>query len=132
MQAERSHLLTPVWWSSNMQSSTHPRTAGPVSFIVPGVAESSDVYLVSLGGMQRVGHQRVTGGIQVSLEQLPLDSFLLFSDDPQAISQVTRYVRRIAPRAAKIRRELASLRLHETRTLLGSLKTFTEGARKLR
>jgi len=125
MQAERSHLLAPVWWSSNMQFSTTTRTAGPISFIVPSVAESSEAFLVTLGGMERVGHQRVTGGIRVSLEKLPFDSFLLFSDDPQAISQVTQYLRRVAPRAAKLRRELAYLHLQEATSLLASLQAFT-------
>ena len=101
MQVERSHLLAPVWWSLDMRTSVHPRLAGPVSFVVPGVAESSEAFLVTMGGMQRVRHRRVTGGIRVSLDELPYDSFLLLTDDPQAISQVTRYLRRIAPRAAK-------------------------------
>ena len=113
MQAERSHLLVPVWWSSRLQSPTSTQLDGPVSFVVPGVAESSEAFLISLTGLQRVPHQRVTGGIHVALEELPFDSLIMLSDDPRAISQVTRYLRRIAPRAAKIRRQLAELRLQE-------------------
>ena len=101
MQAERSHLLVPVWWSSRLQSPTSTQLDGPVSFVVPGVAESSEAFLISLTGLQRVPHQRVTGGIHVALEELPFDSLIMLSDDPRAISQVTRYLRRIAPRAAK-------------------------------
>ncbi len=113
LQTERSHLLVPVWWSQSMQSEVHPREPGPVSFVVPGVGESSEAFLVTLGGVERVRHRRVTGGIRISLEQLPLDAFLLLSDDRQAIAQVTQYVRRIAPRATKIRRELVGLRLQQ-------------------
>jgi len=137
MQAERSHLLVPIWWSLNMQSPYSPgnalertqfpgksrRARGPVSFIVPGVAESSEAFLLTLGGIQRLQHERVTGGVRVSLEALPFDSVLMFSDDPQAIAQVTRYVRRIAPRATKIRRELTHHRLQEKIGLLARVKT---------
>jgi len=123
MQAERSHLLVPIWWSLDMHTSLHPRQTGPVSFIVPSVAESSEAFLVTLAGMQRLRHERVTGGIRVSLEALPFDSFLLLTDDQQAISQVTRYLRRIAPRATKIRRELANFRLQEVAGLLAQLGT---------
>ena len=125
LQTERSHLLVPIWWSLDMQSLGHPRQPGPVSFIVPGVSESSQAFLVTLAGMQRLQHDRVTGGIRVSLKELPFDSFLMFSDDPQAIAQVTRYVRRIAPRAAKIRRELAEFRLQEIAGLINQMKTTT-------
>lgn len=124
MQTERSHLLVPMWWSDSMQSTSHARTAGAVSFVVPGVAESSEAFLVTLGGVQRLRHKRVTGGIRIELEQLPFDSFLMFSEDPRAISQVTQYVRRIAPRATKVRRDLAKLRLQELTKLLFNFKAL--------
>ncbi len=127
MQAERSHLLVPIWWSLDMNASAHPRKRprkrGQVQFVVPGVAESSQAFLVTLAGIERLRHERVTGGIRVSLEELPFDSFLMFSDDPRAIAQVTRYVRRIAPRATKIRRELANFRLQEVAGLLARMNT---------
>ncbi len=117
LQSERSELLVPVWWSLEFDAVTHPRIAGQVSLIVPGVSESSEAFLVTLAGMRRVPHKRVTGGVRVTLEELPLDSFILLSDDPQAIAQVTRYLRRIAPRAAQIRRELANTRLQQATQL---------------
>ena len=121
MQTERSHLLVPIWWSLEFDSSVHPRKSGKVSFVVPGVAESSQAFLVTMGGMQRLKHQRVTGGIRVSLEALPLDSFIMFSDDSRAIAQVARYIRSIAPRAAKLRRDLVQSRLQEVASLLGKM-----------
>ena len=118
MQAERSHLLVPVWWSQDWQAATHPRSPGPVSFVVPGVAESSEAFLVTLGGVQRVRHKRVTGGIRISLDHLPFDGFLLLSDDRQAIAHVTQYVRRIAPRATELRRSLATARMQQANSLI--------------
>ncbi|MEM8946631.1 MAG: hypothetical protein AAGD11_15770 [Planctomycetota bacterium] len=121
LQAERSHLLVPVWWQQNMQASAHPRSDGPVSFVVPGVAESSEAFLVTVGGIQRVRHRRVTGGIRISLDQLPIDGYLLLSDDPQAIAQVTGYVRRVGPRAARLQRDLVSMQLQEVSSVTARL-----------
>lgn len=124
LQAERSHLLVPVWWNENLRAEVHPRRRGPVSFVVPGVAESSEAFLVTLGGIQRVRHRRVTGGIRVSLEELPLDGFLLLSDDQRAIAHITQYVRRIAPQATKVRRELVSIELKRASELVTTLDTL--------
>lgn len=109
LQAERSHLLVPIWWSDNLQSVSAPQAAGPLSFVVPGVAESSEAYLLTLGGPQRLRHQRVTGGVRISLDRLPADGLVLLTDDPAAFSQVARYLRRCAPRATQLRRNLATM-----------------------
>ena len=109
LQAERSHLLVPIWWSDNLQSVSAATAAGPLSFVVPGVAESSEAYLLTLGGPQRLRHQRVTGGVRISLERLPADGLVLLTDDPAAFSQVSRYLRRGAPRATQLRRNLAAM-----------------------
>jgi len=109
LQAERSHLLVPIWWSDNLTSVNAPSATGPLSFTVPGVAESSEAYLLTLGGPQRLRHQRVTGGMRISLDRLPTDGLVMLTDDPGAFSQVSRYLRRCAPRATQLRRNLAAV-----------------------
>ena len=123
LQAERSRLLVPVWWQQNMQSRLHPRVGGPISFVVPGVAESSEAFLVTVGGIQRARHRRVTGGVRVSLDELPQDGFILLSDDPRAIAQVTQYVRRISKRGAQLRRELADMHLQQATSVAARLNS---------
>jgi hypothetical protein len=108
LQAERSHLLVPIWWSDNLTSVNAPPATGPLSFVVPGVADSSEAYLLTLGGPQRLRHRRVTGGIRISLERLPADGLVMLTDDPSAFSQVARYLRSCAPRATQLRRNLAA------------------------
>jgi len=121
MQAERSHLLIPVNWSSTMQQLQSFNSSPHASFIVPGVSESAEAYQITLGGAQRIRKRRVTGGINVTLEDLPTDGFILLTDDPQAFSQVSRYLRKIAPRATQLRQELAMLRHQETTNVAKSL-----------
>ncbi len=112
-RAERSFLLAPIRWSQNIGSTPRPSEPGPVSFLVPSVAESSDAYLITLGGPQRLRHKRVTGGIRVEVDTLPNDGLLLLTDDSGAFSQVSRYLRNNLPRAAQLRRELAAFRLQQ-------------------
>jgi hypothetical protein len=108
LQAERSQLLVPIWWSDNLTSVNPPPAAGPLSFIVPGVSESSDAYLLTLGGPQRLRPRRVTGGVKISLDSLPSDGLIMLTDDPGAFSQVVRYLRQNAPRATQLRRNLSA------------------------
>jgi len=114
LQAERSHLLVPIHWSDTFAASQPQDALGPVSFVVPGVAESSEAYLITLAGPERLRHWRVTGGIRVSIDKLPHDAFVLLTDDRQAFSQLAGYLRRQLPRAARLHRELAALRLQES------------------
>ncbi len=112
-QAERSHLLMPVAWSRNFQSQQSFHVPGPVSFVVPGVAESTDVYLLTLAGAKRLRHERTTGGLRVSADTLPADGLIMLTSDPQAFSQVSQYLRRVAGRAAGLHRDITAHRLQE-------------------
>lgn len=125
LQAERSHLLVPISWSSRFDGVIPPANSGPLSLVVPGVAESSDAYLLTLGGPQRLRHERVAGGVRVSLDQLPSDGLILLSDDPTAISQVARYLRQVAPRATQLKRQLAQNRLNSAAQVYASMPEGT-------
>ncbi|WP_146451415.1 hypothetical protein [Bythopirellula polymerisocia] len=113
LQAERSHLLMPMGWSRNFRSQQESQVSGPVSFIVPGVAESADVYLLSLAGAERVRHERVTGGIKISVDSLPPDGLIMLTSDPQAFSHVSQFLRSIAGRAAQLRHDIVTQRMQE-------------------
>ena len=121
MQVERSHLMVPIWWSSNTQPGGLPQHQGPVSLVVPGVPESCEAYLLTPGGAQRLRHKRVTGGIRVSLEKRPTDALVLLTSDPQAFSQTNEYLRKQAPRAARLRSQLAAIRSQQTQSVVASL-----------
>jgi len=67
LQTERSHLVVPMRWSENTRTASAASEQGPVSLLVPGVPESSEAYLLTACGAQRLRQKRVTGGIRVSL-----------------------------------------------------------------
>jgi hypothetical protein len=119
-QAERSHLLIPVSWARNFRSQQTFHVPGSVTFIVPGVAETTDVYLLTLGGAKRLRPRRTTGGLEVSVDSMPLDGLIMLTSDPRAFSQVSQYLRSIAPRAARLERDCAAFRLGQLETAVAN------------
>ena len=117
LKAERSHLLIPLRWSDD-RSSSHiassasapERASPPIIFVLPGVPESADAYVLSISGPQQLESRRITGGLEITVEHLPDDAFILLTEDGYAFSQVEHYLRQHAPRAAQARVELAALR----------------------
>lgn len=116
LTVERSRLIVPVQWGQ-------AATGGgePLSFVLPGVPESCDAYLLSVAGPRRLETRRVTGGLRVLVDQLPPDSFVLLTEDGYAFSQVERYLRQYAARAAQVRLELAALARRQAAEALATL-----------
>ncbi|BBO32047.1 hypothetical protein PLANPX_1659 [Lacipirellula parvula] len=110
IKVERSHLIVPMRWSDNALAPTERTKQQPISFKLPGVPESSDAYLLSIAGSQRLPAKRVTGGLQITVDHMPDDAFLLVTEDGYAYSHIERYLRQHAPRAAHARIDLAALR----------------------
>lgn len=127
LTVERSHLVVPMRWGPSRVRETHQplatrdgalpapyrtvaaRKGDELSLLLPGAPESCDAYLLSVAGPQQVATRRVTGGLSVTLKELPDDSFVLLTEDAYAFSHVQRYLRQYAPRAARARVELAAL-----------------------
>jgi hypothetical protein len=129
LKTERSHLIVPLRWGRHDSKSNGPakptnsgqKNPGQHCFDLPGVPETSEAYVISVSGSHRVPGRRVTGGLRVSVDDLPDDAFLLITEDGFAYSHVERYLREHAPRAAQARVELASLRQRQAAQALAEL-----------
>jgi hypothetical protein len=121
VKVERSHLIIPMRWSDQALAPSAKANPQPISFKLPGVPESSDAYLLSIAGSQRLQAKRVTGGLWISVDHLPDDAFLLVTEDGYAYSHIERYLRQHAPRAAQARVELAALRRQQAAQALAAL-----------
>lgn len=107
LQTERARLLLPQRGGSGAQQVPRLASPGPVSFVVPGVPESQNVYELTPGGMQPMRHRRVTGGMMVTLDEFSFSSRVLITSDPLVIDSLSRRLAKVAPRAAQLQRELA-------------------------
>jgi hypothetical protein len=134
LKTERSHLIVPLRWgphAPNSKDSTKLTNAGQkypdqLCFDLPGVPETSEAYVISVSGSHRVPGRRVTGGLRVSVDDLPDDAFLLVTEDGFAYSHVERYLREHAPRAAQARVELASMRRQQGARALAALPALRQ------
>jgi hypothetical protein len=131
-QAERSHLLIPINWSRNFRSQQSLFVEGPVSFVVPGVAETTDVYLLTLSDTKRLRHERTTGGLQVLVEALPADGMIMLTSDAQAFSQVSQYLRKIGGRASRLHRDAVAQRLDDIERASVNLTQEANGAQAIK
>lgn len=132
LKVERSHLIVPLRWPRGAHE-THQLSgaagapgdfnapSGGTIFVLPGVPETAEAYLLSIAGSSRLPTRRVTGGLEIAVERLPDDAFVLLTEDGFAFSQIERYLREHAPRAARMRVELASLRRQQATIALRQL-----------
>ncbi|HYO25908.1 MAG TPA: hypothetical protein VEQ85_13275, partial [Lacipirellulaceae bacterium] len=86
-----------------------------VTFVLPSVPESCEAHLLTVAGPRQAPTRRVTGGLSVTVPQLPDDGELLLTEDGYAFPQVERYLRQYAAQGARARVELAALSRQQAR-----------------
>ena len=107
LRTDRARLLVPIWSAPGAQFVAGQSAANRVSLLVPGVPEAHNAYELVPGRLRPLRRQRVTGGVQVTLDEFGLTGAVLLTQDPLAISSTTQRAQRIGRRAAELRRELA-------------------------
>ena len=125
LQVERSYLLVPIRWKGPANLSPNQRQ-GPeeqVTFLVPGVPESCEVYFLTPAGASALRHRRATGGIRIFFDSQIPDGFVLFTEDGHAFSRVARYIQQQSYRTTQAMRDLASVRLQQVLPRLQTLAT---------
>jgi hypothetical protein len=113
LQTEKARLLVPMRLAPASQYLPRPATSGPVSLVVPGVPESHAVYEITPVGLRPLNHERVTGGMQVTIDEFQLASLVLITPDPVVVNTLNRRLAATAQRAADLERELAARTLAE-------------------
>ncbi len=96
---DRARLILP------MRSAAHTAaTSRDSSFIVPGISESSQVFMLTPASLKALPTQRVAGGIRFSLK--PSEStYILLTENPQVIQSLRQRIARDGPRYMQLLRE---------------------------
>lgn len=121
LATDRARLVIPLWVGDGAQCVPGQAATQIVSFVVPGVPETFSAYLLAPGGLQPLKRERVTRGVKVTVENFALSSLILLTQDPLAISSLSRRVAAITPQAAELHRELAALKLRSVEITQGRL-----------
>jgi hypothetical protein len=112
LQAQSTRLVLPMRIAHYSQYAPQPAT-GPGTIVVPGVPEGHEAYELTPAGLLPLKHQRVTGGMQIAIDDFQLTSMLLITSDPAAVSALSRRLAQMAERAAPVAHDLAVQSLAE-------------------
>jgi len=118
---DRSRLLVPIRSARGAQFVAARSAGRGVSFRVPGIPESNNVYQLVPGGLRPLRHKRVTGGTLVTLDEFGLTSLALLTQEPLVVSSLTRRAMEVGRRAAELQRRLAGAKLEMVQQVAGRL-----------
>ena len=110
VQVEQAHLVIPMEWSSPTNGPDDSQKSPRLTLIVPGVPESNQVFELTSANLLPLVHKRVAGGIQVQYAPLS-EGLIVLTENPRAIRSLRQQTARMAAQSARLRCELATLRL---------------------
>ena len=126
--APRARLLLPLWLSPGAQcvpSQLPTKASNPLTLVAPGVPEASNAYELTPQGAQPLRHERIAGGMSVTLDECGLTSQILLAHDPLIISAVHRRSEQNGRRAAELWRNLIVHKFATVQSLSGRLAQRT-------
>ncbi len=109
LQVERARLLVPTSWGDDVGDAASTPSKS-VAFIVPGIPESNEAFLLSPAGLQTLPSKRVSGGVRIVVDR-NADGFVLMTEDAAAIAGFRQRVAHGARRAAQLQYSLATTRM---------------------
>jgi len=121
MQIDRGHLLLPMWTGKSAQFVPGQSAGAGITFVVPGVPETVEVFEITPGGMRPLPRQRVTGGVRITLDEFSLTSIILLTQDPQVVGAVGGRLNSVARRAVQLQREVSEAKLQMAERLQSEL-----------
>ncbi len=108
LQADRSRILLPVWSAGGGQYVEPVVDTGPISFVVPGVADTSGSYQLLPVGLPSLGSQRVAGGLSVAMHEPAIGRVVLLTGDSRLVNGLSQRIAQIGRRTAQLQRDLAA------------------------
>ena len=123
VRADRTRLALPIWSAAGSQYVVPQAAANTLTLLLPPVPEASMAYKVTPGGLRSLPAMRVAGGMRVSFDEFGLMAQVLLAHDPLIVNDVRRRATASGRRAAELRRDIATRKLHSVEALAGQLAT---------
>jgi hypothetical protein len=121
LENDRARVLLPIWSGKGGQFVAGQWAGNNISFVVPGVPDSNDVYEITPGGLRPVRRQRVTGGVRVTLDEMSMASIVLLTQDPLVVNSLGQRLAEGGRRATELQRELSQQTLRTVEAIDGRL-----------
>lgn len=107
---DRARLLMPFASSaSSAEKSSRRPLAKEVTFVVPGIAESAQVYALTPVSISAISPQRVAGGTRLTMPA-GTNSMALITEDPQVVQALRQRILRQANQTARLQRDFVVAR----------------------
>ncbi|MCP4189333.1 MAG: hypothetical protein GY768_01760 [Planctomycetaceae bacterium] len=114
LATERSRLLITTSTVKDSQF-VGMTPSGADTILVAGAPDSIDVYLLTPIGLRPVRHRRISGGVQIDLNESSADSMILMTEDPLVVAHVNGLVKEKRNRAAILEYQIARNQLQMLR-----------------
>jgi hypothetical protein len=111
LQTDYARLFLPLWCGRQSQYCVGQAARNNVSFILPGIPETYNAYLLLPGGMRPLYPERRAGGMYLQLEEASTNSLILLTQAETVYTVMAKRARKAGERAATLSRTLASMRL---------------------
>ncbi len=121
LDADRAKLVVPIWAAPGSQFVPGQSAGTSISFVVPGVPESSDAYLLTPGQLQPIRRKRVAGGRRITIDEFGLTTLVVLTQDPLVVSDLSQRSAQVARRASELSRNLAVDKLEQVESVLQRL-----------
>ncbi len=121
LEADRAKLVVPIWTAPGAQFVPGQSAGTSISFVVPGVPESSDAYLLTPGQLQPIRRKRVAGGRRITIDEFGLTTLVVLTQDPLVVSDLSQRSAQVARRASELSRNLAVDKLEQVESVLQRL-----------
>jgi hypothetical protein len=128
LQAKRTRLLLPLWLSPGAQCVPSQSAGNAVTLLATVVPEVCDAYELTPRGTQSIRHQRVAGGLSVTLDEFGLATQILLAHDLEIVAEVRARSRLNGQREAKLHRDLSLHKLNTVQALSQRLAMRTRVA----
>ncbi|MEQ8791706.1 MAG: hypothetical protein RIC55_35920 [Pirellulaceae bacterium] len=108
LQTDRSRVLLVQNESPGQQHVIAPTDRATVSLLSGSAPSSAQVYRMASGDLEPLPHQRVTGGLRMTLDRVGLFSLVVVSQEPLVVSHFKRLLAEESAMAARLEQEVTT------------------------
>ena len=130
LQIDRGYLLLPMWTGTGAQYVAGQSAATGLSFVVPGIPESVDVYEIMPGGMRPLQRTRVAGGVRIHVDEFSLTTLILFTQDTQVVNTMARRLAVVQNTIAETQRQVVEYKLRQAEEIQARLRGTAPAVRE--
>jgi hypothetical protein len=118
---ERSRLVIPMRLAAENQHVTGAGERTTLSMVVSDVSDSSEVYQLRPAGLRPLRHQRVAGGVRVTLDDFVSTSMVVLTQNPLVLRNLSKNLLSMRAENARLQRAIVVGEMTQASSVLQSL-----------